>query len=205
MVFGLQHSLQLNRKASNNDAIFRADGLDAGKIVLSRVTWWMSRISPLQTEGYRLTQLLANNITLQVGFRGRECLKINIPATSSSYTWNLGVKTEKPRFIIVGIQTGKGDSQQENPSLFDHCKVSRMKVLLNSTEYLSGNIPTDFVKNQYAGYYKNMADFKQSFYGVDKVVSNCGIDGDDFKSLFPLYLFDVSEQIEKLASSVVDA
>ena len=30
------------------------------------------------------------------------------------------------------------------------------------------------------------------------------IDGDDFKNLFPLYVFDVSKQIEKLASSVVD-
>ena len=49
-----------------------------------------------------------------------------------------------------------------------------------------------------------MADFKQSFYGVDKIVSNCGIDGDDFKNLFPLFVFDLTKQIEKLATSVVD-
>ena len=30
VVFGLRHSLQLNRKASNDDGIFRADGVDAG-------------------------------------------------------------------------------------------------------------------------------------------------------------------------------
>ena len=204
VVFGLRHSLQLNRKASNNDAIFRAQGVDVGKVDISKVTWWMPRVMPSQVEGYRLTQLLAKDLTLEAGFRGRQCVKITIPGGTSSYTWNLGVKSERPQFIIVGFQTTKNDNQEQNPALFDHCRVGRIKVLLNSTEYPSVDIPTDFNKNQYAGYYKRMADFKQSFYGVDNVVSNCGIDGDDLKNLFPLYVFDVSKQIEKLASSVVD-
>ena len=203
VVFGLRHSLQFNRKASNNDAIFRANGVDPGLVDIQKMIWWMPRIMPSQVEGYRLGQLLEKDITLEVGFRGRQCIKIDI-ANVPSYTWNLGVRTERPQFIIVGFQTGKEDNQERNPALFDYCRVSRIKVLLNSTEYPSIDIPTDFVKNQYAGYYKKMADFKQSFYGVDKIVSNCGIDGDDFKNLFPLFVFDVTKQIEKLATSVVD-
>ena len=50
-VFGLRHSLQLNRKASSNDGIFRADGVAAGKIDITRVTWWMPRILPSTLEG----------------------------------------------------------------------------------------------------------------------------------------------------------
>ena len=49
-----------------------------------------------------------------------------------------------------------------------------------------------------------MNDFKHSFYGVDKIISDCSIDGDDFKNLFPLFVFDVSRQMDKLKSSVVD-
>ena len=204
VVFGLRHSLQLNRKASNNDAIFRANGVDAGKIEISNITWWVPRILPSPVESFRLTQLLEKNTTLQVGFRGRQCVSISMSPGASSHTWNLGVKSEKPRFIVVSFQTGKSDNQQQNPALFDHCDVSKMKVLLNSVEYPAIDLPTNFGQNKYAGYYHAMAEFKQSFYGVDKTVSGCSVDGNDFKTLFPLYVFDVSKQMEKLKSSVVD-
>ena len=204
VVFGLRHSLQLNRKADSNDGIFRVNGVDAGKIKISRVSWWMPRVLPSQFEGFRLTKLLEQETTLQVGFRGRQCCTIGVGVGYTLFTWNLGVRSERPRFIVVGLQTGKGDNQEQNPALFDHCRVTRMKVLLNSVEYPAIDYPTDFEKNQYAGYYKAMNDFKHSFYGVDKMISDCSIDGDDFKNLFPLFIFDVSRQMDKLKPSVVD-
>ena len=204
VVFGLRHSLQLNRKASSDDGIFRAAGVGEGRIHLTRVTWWMPRILPSPLEGFRLTKLLEKDTILQVGFRGRQCATVTLPVGNTLYTWNLGVRSERPRFIVVGLQTGKSDNQEHNPAIFDHCSVSRMKVLLNSVEYPAIDYPTDFAKNQYAGYYKAMNDFKHSFYGVDKIISDCSIDGDDFKNLFPLFVFDVSRQMDKLKSSVVD-
>ena len=45
-VFGLRHSLQLNRKASSNDGISRANGVAVGKVNITRVTWWMPRVLP---------------------------------------------------------------------------------------------------------------------------------------------------------------
>ena len=204
VVFGLRHSLQLNRKASSSDAIFRANGVDDGVIDIKNVTWWMPRILPSPVENFRLIKLLEKETTLEVKFRGRQCSTVTIPLTNTSYTWNLGVKSERPRFIIVGLQTGKGDNQEQNPALFDHCRVSRMKILLNSVEYPAIDYVTNFEKNAYAGYYKSMNEFKQSFYGVEKMVSDCSIDGDDFKNLFPLFVFNVSRQMDKLKASVVD-
>ena len=39
---------------------------------------------------------------------------------------------------------------------------------------------------------------------MDELVSNCGIGPVDFKSLYPLFVFDVSKQSEKLKTSVSD-
>ena len=39
---------------------------------------------------------------------------------------------------------------------------------------------------------------------MDELVSNPGINLPDYKTLFPLYLFDVSKQSEKLKTSVSD-
>ena len=39
---------------------------------------------------------------------------------------------------------------------------------------------------------------------MDELISNCGINTAEFKTLYPLYLFDVSKQSEKLKTSVSD-
>ena len=45
---------------------------------------------------------------------------------------------------------------------------------------------------------------EKKFYNMDELVSNSGIEPMDFKHLFPLYVFDVTKQSEKLKTSVSD-
>ena len=45
---------------------------------------------------------------------------------------------------------------------------------------------------------------EKSFFNMDELVSNCGINPPDYKKLFPLFVFDVSKQSEKLKTSVSD-
>ena len=39
---------------------------------------------------------------------------------------------------------------------------------------------------------------------MDELVSNCGINPIEFRNLYPLYVFDVTKQSEKLKTSVSD-
>ena len=45
---------------------------------------------------------------------------------------------------------------------------------------------------------------EKSFFNMDELVSNSGIEPIDYKELFPLYVFDVTKQSEKLKTSVSD-
>ena len=45
---------------------------------------------------------------------------------------------------------------------------------------------------------------EKSFFNMDELVSNSGINPPDYKRLFPLYVFDVTKQSEKLKTSVSD-
>ena len=45
---------------------------------------------------------------------------------------------------------------------------------------------------------------EKKFYNMDELVSNSGIDSISYKYLFPLYVFDVTKQSEKLKTSVSD-
>ena len=206
VMLGMRHSLQFNRKANDNDAIFRAGNVGAGKVVIRKITWWMARVTPSVREITRLRVLIADKKTvLDACFRVRQCSMVSVPLNCTSFTWNLGVKTEKPRYIIIGLQTGKDDNQTVNAALFDHCEVTNMKVITNSIECPSIDVNSNFSTNMITGWYKRMIDFKRSFYGVDKMVSCTGVDAKDFKSLYPLFVFDISRQKESTEiSRVVD-
>ena len=39
---------------------------------------------------------------------------------------------------------------------------------------------------------------------MDELVSNCGINPQEYKAIYPLYVFDVTKQSEKLKTSVSD-
>ena len=46
--------------------------------------------------------------------------------------------------------------------------------------------------------------FREKFYGIDPTVAKLGIGPSEYKDLYPLFVFDVSKQSERLKSSVTD-
>ena len=49
IVYGLKHALTLTRN-NDNDAIFRDNGVDAGKITLSKISWFMPHVTPADND-----------------------------------------------------------------------------------------------------------------------------------------------------------
>ena len=52
--------------------------------------------------------------------------------------------------------------------------------------------------------YGDAALFGVKFIGMDELITQSSITPSDYKTLYPLFTFDVSKQKEKLKSSVVD-
>ena len=78
-----------------------------------------------------------------------------------------------------------------------------MQVWLNHSRYPSLDMATDFAKEQYAGVYKSFYDFASWYYGIDNLLAGSGVNPSAFKSLYPIHVFDVSKQSERL-TGVVD-
>ena len=123
VVCGLKHALTLTRNDDNN-AIFRAGAANAGKITLSKISWFMPHVTPADKDKMELYKIIERKEKLLVGYRMIQCDTASIPQSATS-SWRLSVKssTEVPRSIIVGFQTGKSGDQTENPSIFDNVKV----------------------------------------------------------------------------------
>ena len=108
VVYGLKHTLTLTR---NNDVIFRAAAVDAGKIELSKISWFMPHVTPADKDKMELYKIIERKEKLPVGYRMIQCDTASVPRTTS-FSWRLSVKSspEVPRFIIVGFQTNKSNN-----------------------------------------------------------------------------------------------
>ncbi|XP_065642466.1 uncharacterized protein LOC136074095 [Hydra vulgaris] len=101
VVYVFRHTLSLVRK-SDDDTIFRAVNVVAGKVDLQKIPLFMPHVIPSLEENLSFLKTIKSKITLPITFRARQCDTITVPQ-STSFIWRLNVKAsyEKPRYIIV--------------------------------------------------------------------------------------------------------
>jgi len=204
VVYGFKHQLTLVRKG-DNDAIFRT-GEDVGKVVLTKLSWYVPHVLPALEQNLALYKTIESKASLPLGYRMIQCDSIPVPQTRN-FTWRLSVKSapEKPRWIIIGFQTGKAGNQEHNPSIFDHCNLTNMVVMLNSRRYPEIDYDdTNYTQQKFSRVYGDAAAFRTKFYHLEHLVSNSNITPADYKELFPIFVFDVSKQSEKFKNLVTD-
>ena len=205
ILYGMQQRLTLTR-TGNNDSIFRTAATDAGTVRSDKIRWFMPHVIPSDAYRLQLDKVIEKKEKLPVGYRMLQCDTSQVPTNQKSFTWRLGVKSSPdiPRFIIVGFQSDKNNNQEQNPAIFDHLNVRNIYVTLNAKRYPDTDYDNDFNKNQYSRIYGDASSFRKKFFNMDELVSNSGINPLDYKNLFPLYVFDVTKQSEKLKTSVSD-
>ena len=189
ILYGMQQRLTLSR-TGDSDAIFRALGIDVGRIVLEKIRWFMPHVIPSDAYRLQLDKVIEKKEKIPVGYGMLQCDTSQVPTNQKTFTWRLGVKSSPdiPRFIIVGFQSDKSNNQLQNPAIFDHLYVRNIYVTLNAKRYPDTDYDNDFLKNQYSRIYGDAASFRKKFYNMDELVSNSGINPVDFKNLFPLYV-----------------
>ena len=190
---------------NDNDAIFRANAAANGKIRLDRISWYMLHVMPADKPKMDLYKIIEGKETLQVGYRMIQCVNASVPQTTL-FTWDLksSESAEVPRFIIVGFQTNKSNNQRQNPALFDKVGVNNIYVMLNSRKYPTVDYNISFPEQEVSRPYGDTALFRSKFFNMDVLVSNFNFTLLEFTDLYPLFVFDVSKQSEKLKYSTIN-
>ena len=214
VVYGLKHTLTLTRN-NDNDAIFKTDANNGavppvdnvadGEVYLTKITWFMPHVTPADKDKMELYKIIERKEKIPVGYRMIQCDSASVPQ-AENFSWRLSVKSspEVPRFIIVGFQTNKIGDQKTNPSLFNNVNLRNIYVMLNSTRYPTTDYNISFTAQKFSRIYGETAEFRKKFFNMDELVSNPNFTPFEFKNLYPLFLFDVSKQSEKLKYSTTD-
>ena len=203
ILYGMQQRLTLTR-TSNDNAIFRANGVDVGKVDITGIRWFMPHVIPPDVYRLQLDKIIEKKEKIPVGYRMLQSDSTSISGTE--FTWRLGVKSSPdiPRFIIVGFQTNRNNNQEANPAIFNNCDVGNIYVTLNAKRYPDTDYNIDFNENKFCRVYADASLFRKKFFNMDELVSNHNINPVDYKNLYPLFVFDVTKQSEKLKTAVSD-
>ena len=203
ILYGMQQRLTLTRTGDDN-AIFRANGVDVGKVDIQRIRWFMPHVIPSDAYRLQLDKIIEKKEKIPVGYRMLQCDNTSISGTE--FTWRLGVKSSPdiPRFIIVGFQVERNNNQEQNPARFDNCNIGNIYVTLNAKRYPDTDYDINFNENRFCRIYGDSSTFRKKFYNMDELVSNHNINPVDYKNLYPIFVFDVTKQSEKLKTAVSD-
>ena len=210
IVYGLKHNLTLTRN-NDNDAIYRNNNDTAGaamvdgRVILTEISWFMPHVTPADQYKMELYKIIERKEKIPVGYRMLQCDSASVPQ-AKNFSWRLSVKSspEVPRFIIIGFQTDKINNQEQNPSIFDNVNINNIYAMLNSTRYPTVDYNIDFAKNIFSRVYGDAVEFRSKFFNMDDLISNPNFTPLEYRLMYPLFLFDVSKQSEKLKYSTTD-
>ena len=211
ILYGMQQRLTLTRTGDNN-SILRGQNaannaaVGNGKVKIDKISWFMPHVIPSDAYRLQLDKIIAKKEKIPVGYRMLQCDNLPVPHGIGTFTWRLGVKSSPdiPRFIIVGFQTDKSNDQTTNPAIFNDCEVRNIYVTLNAKRYPDTDYENDFTVNKFSRIYGDASTFRKKFYNMDELISNSSINPVNYKKLYPLFVFDVTKQSEKLKTSVSD-
>ena len=118
------------RYVDDDDALFRTAAAGVGKVKLSKIAWSVPIVQPNDVRKVNLYMSIASNNVIPLSFLMRQCETFSVPAGTKCTIWRLGVSSapEKPRWVLVGLQTGMSGSQVRNAAIFYHCTLTNMQV-----------------------------------------------------------------------------
>ncbi len=142
---------------------------DNFKIDLTRIEWLMPYVQVSDSRKISLFKFLEKDRPITMSFRSKEFFEYPLLPATPKHIWVVKTSNqlEKPRFIIVGLQTQRKSVKDADASLFDNCDITNVKLFLNSQYYPYSNLNLNIVQNQYAVLYDMYANFQSAYYGKD--------------------------------------
>ena len=202
VIYGAKHTIALVRKGNDNDAIWRANGVDDGKVILTKLVLWMPVLTPSITTEERLLSFMDTG-----GKSLLSWLTVTTDAkednVADTFTWHLASKqgVSAPRHIFIALQNRERLGRQlSSHMIFDRLGVSEVSLRINGQQEPTEDIQVDYNQNHVARVYHRMLSYMGRDQNVD---SGLQISQLDFKSLYPIYYFSL-EHLDLMRQSVVD-
>ncbi|XP_067208458.1 uncharacterized protein [Linepithema humile] len=168
IVINARHELVLIRSRNDNNCLVGRAGANP-TIELLKIQWRMPHVSLSEVNKLSFLRTLESGRYLSVCFRSWDLYEFPLLQNTTKHSWAVKAATqlEKPRYVIFALQTGRKNVLSKNATQFDACKLTNVRLHLNSDFYPYDDMNLDFDRNRYAILYNMYARFRKAYYGQD--------------------------------------
>ena len=208
ILLNCNQNLILNRSSTDFDAILCTGVTESVAkkltIVLKKVIWKMPVIRVSDREKLKLIKVLDSRKPLTCAYRTWDLYEYPVLPLNKSHSWTVKSSNllEKPRFVIIGLQTSRKNDLFRSSAIFDSCKIKNLKVYLNSEMFPYESFRVDFPNNLTSIVYKAYTDFQKSYYARGQTQPL--LSKKNFSHHGPIIVVDLSRQNDNVKASTVD-
>jgi hypothetical protein len=202
VIINARQELILLRSGTDNNCYIGSENVS---INLTKVEWHVPHIEVNDTLRVHFLNVLKADKPLLLSFRKWELHELPALKNTNNDIWSVKTSTslERPRYVIIGFQTNRKNNRENDITIFDHCNIRNIRILLNSTNYPYDNMNLDFANGNYITAYNQFLNFYPSYYNLDYKSTSANLTYSNFKDN-SLYVFDVTKQNESVKSSTID-
>jgi len=183
----------------------KEDSTVAPSLTIKKISWKLPYVSLNDREKLKMLGILEKNIPLEIPFRSWSLHTYpTLPqTTTNSWTIKTSNQLEKPRYVILALQTGRNGNVKKNASGFDNCSLKNVRLFIGSSVFPYDNLNLDFSKRSLSWLYDMYANFQKSYYGKDNEGTPM-LNYDEFIKTAPMVVIDCSHQVESTITSTMD-
>lgn len=208
IILNCKHELILNRSRQSLDCTNGGGEAATGatiSVAVNKIEWKMPHITLSDRAKLNMMNYLAKNRKITIQHRSMDMVEYPQLPQTTSHIW--AVKTvshlNRPRYVIVGLQTNRNGVRVRDAAKFDSCNVSELRLHMNSQIFPYNMSALDIGNGLYAELFDSYASIQSSYYNGTELSNPFGISCADFQSC-PLFVFDTSRADESLINSSVD-
>ncbi|RLU18528.1 hypothetical protein DMN91_008885 [Ooceraea biroi] len=203
VVINARHELILIRSRNDNNSLLGDPALEP-KIELLKIQWRMPHVLLNEVNKLSMLRALESGRYLSMTFRSWDLYEFPLLQSTTKHSWTVKATTqlEKPQYVIFALQTGRKNVMSQDVTIFDDCKLTNVKLYLNSERYPYDDLNLNFERNKYAILYDMYSRFRRAYYGYD--YAEAYLTTTNFLLRGPFVVIDCSRQNESIKSATVD-
>ncbi|XP_018311167.1 uncharacterized protein, partial [Mycetomoellerius zeteki] len=151
VVINARHELILIRARNDNNYIVR-DPATEPKLELFKIPWRMPHITLNEVNKLSMLCALVSGRYLSMSFRSWDLYEYPLLPSTTKHSWAIKTATqlEKLRYVIFALQTNRKNNMATHKTYLDNCKLTNVKLYLNSKFFPYDNLNLDFDKRRTA-------------------------------------------------------
>lgn len=209
VVRGSKIEVELNKISNIKEALSGGIASAASLIQIKRVRLWIARVRPSFDALAKVEKQIAAKPVVEHKYDNVKLYTLNKTTAAGEQNWQLVHKSSRPTRVVVGFQFANRNTLEElNPLEFDLLGAAGASVINRVELRMNGKqIPNIVYDPSY-----DHARIVQELYrlggsDVDASTSSC-ITYDNWRELYPLFGFDLSQQegaaYESRSTAVID-